>query len=85
MKNSSSHVASSTGRFFNLMRYLVIALFHNCLILVSGIVYGSSMIFPFSLIFGKIVWTRILSPITFFKQETWKTGCTREDGGKFNF
>jgi hypothetical protein len=80
MKNSSSHVASSTGGFFHLMRYLVIAQFCSYLILVSRIVSGCSVIFPSSLNYGKIVWIGILSPITFFKKETWRTECTREDG-----
>ena len=68
MKNSPSHVTSSTGRFFHLTRYLVITQFHRILILVSRIVSGSSMIFPFSLMSSKVVQTRILSPITLFKQ-----------------
>jgi hypothetical protein len=63
----------------------VIARFISCLVLVSRIVSGSSMIFPYSLIYGKIVWSGILLPITFFKKETWKTRCTCEDGGNYNF
>ena len=76
MKNSSSHVTSSTGRFFHLTRYSVIARFLSFLILVSRIVYGSSVIFPSPLIYDKIVCIGILSLIVFFKQETWKNGCT---------
>jgi hypothetical protein len=68
-KNSFSHVASSIGRFFHLMWYLIISRFRSCLIHVSRIFFGSSMIFPCSLIFGKIVWTGILSLITFFKRK----------------
>jgi hypothetical protein len=45
---------------------------------------SSSMVFPSSLIFGKIVWAGILLFITLFKQETWNIGCTCEDGGKSN-
>jgi hypothetical protein len=45
---------------------------------------SSSMVFPSSLIFVKIVWTDILLFITLFNQETWNIGCTREDGGKSN-
>ena len=33
------------------------------------------MIFPSSSIIDKMVWTKILSPITFFKQETWMYTC----------
>jgi hypothetical protein len=62
----------------------VISQFHSYLILVSRIASSSSMISPSLLIFGKIVWTRILPPITSFKKETWKTGCTREYGGNYN-
>jgi hypothetical protein len=55
MNNSSSYVTSSIGRFFHLMRYLVIDLFHSYLIFVSRIVSSYSMIFPYSIILGKIV------------------------------
>jgi hypothetical protein len=65
-------------------RYFVIAQFINYLILISRIVSGSSVIFPSSLIFGKIVWTGTLFPMTFLKKETWKTRCTHEDGGNSN-
>jgi hypothetical protein len=78
-KNSSSHAASSTGRFFHLTRYYVITQFLSCLILVSGIVSGYSMIFPSPLISSKIVWIGILLLMTFFKQETRKTGCKHEE------
>jgi hypothetical protein len=62
----------------------VIARFLNCLILVSRIFFSSNMIFLSSLSSGKIVWTGILLMITLFKEETWKTRCTREDGGNSN-
>ena len=79
MKNSSSHIESSTGKFFHLMRYLVISKFYNFLILVSIIFSSSSIIFHSSSISRKIVRTRILSPITLFNHKTWKTRCTYED------
>jgi hypothetical protein len=84
MKKSFSHVTTSIGRFFHLMRYSIIALFHSRLILVLRTIFGSSMIFSSSLISSKIVWIGILSLITLFKQETWKIGCTREDEGNSN-
>jgi hypothetical protein len=66
MNNSSSHVASSTSRFFHLTRYSVTARFLSFLILFSRIVFGSSMIFPSSLSSGKLFFTGILFLITFF-------------------
>ena len=45
---------------------------------------GSNVIFPSLSSSGNIVWTGILLPITFFRHETWKTGCTREDAGSSN-
>lgn len=53
LRKSSSHVTSSIGKFFHLMRYSPISLFCNCLIHVSMFVSGSSMIFLSSSIFGK--------------------------------
>jgi len=83
-ENSSSHVTSSASRFFHLMRYSIITRFLYCLVLVSKIVSSSSIIFPSSLISSRRVLTRILSLIAFFKQETWKIGCTREAEGSSN-
>lgn len=64
MNNSYSHIASSIGRFFHLMRYSYIIQFMSYLILVSRIIYISNMIFPSLSLCDKIVWTRIVSLIT---------------------
>ena len=83
-EKSSSHVASFNSRFFHLMRYSPITQFICYLVLYSNIVYDSSIFFPYSSIFSRIAWTSIFSPITLFKQETWKIGCTFEYGGNSN-
>ena len=84
IKDSSSQVESLAGSFLHLMGYSEMDLFLSWRILVSVMASGSNMIFPSSSSSDNIVWTGILSPITLFKHETWKTGCTREDAGKSN-
>ncbi len=80
-ENYSSNVSSSTSRFFHLMRHLVIARFLIYLVLISKIASSSSIVFPSSVIFDIRVWTRILSLITLFKQETGRIDVHVNMGG----
>jgi hypothetical protein len=84
IKDSYSQVESLAGSFLHLMRYSEMDLFLSWQILVPVMDSSSNMIFPSSSISGKRVRTGILSPITLFKHEIWKTGCTHEDAGNSN-
>ena len=74
MRDSSSHVKSSTSKFFHLMRYLVIIWLHSCLVLVSMICSCFNLIFPSSSSSNKIVWIGILSLLPFLSKKHGKLG-----------
>ena len=76
MKDSYSHVESSAGKFFHLMRYSIIDQVLSFLVLVSSVFSSSNMNFPSSSRLKKMVLIGVSSPITFFKQETLKIQCT---------
>ena len=59
IKFLSSHVESSVGKFFHLMRYSKIDQFHSYWVLFSMTTSCPNMIFPSSSSFGNIVWTGI--------------------------
>ena len=79
IKFVSSHVEYSMGKFFHLIRYSEIDRFYSYQVLISMIALGSNINFPSFTSYRNIVWTKIVSPITFSENETWKTSCTRGD------
>ena len=79
-----SHDASSSGKFFHLMRYSLSVQEQSLLSLVAIISFSSKITLPSSSNIGSNVCTIWCYPSIFLRHDTWNTLCIRLLSGKCN-